>query len=267
MKTWSAQVIAALAPALFGALVILLSAHPLGAQTVSGRLLEQGTRRPIASGLVVLLDSASAPVDQAVTNSEGRFLLRSRNPGSFYIRAEGLGYQTRLDGILELGEGGQISIEFYLRPSPIVLDSLLTAVERDRISIAERRYLQRQGFYDRMALGFGDFITPGELETRLPNDPRSLFQGQSAIRVEMDPYMGQQAVRLKQPGGFCSPALFVDGAKITFAGRRGAVVLEDVVRVEDISAVEIYRRLSSVPLQYNIAGPDTNCGVLLVWTK
>ena len=163
MKTWSAQVIAALAPALFGALVILLSAHPLGAQTVSGRLLEQGTRRPIASGLVVLLDSASAPVDQAVTNSEGRFLLRSRNPGSFYIRAEGLGYQTRLDGILELGEGGQISIEFYLRPSPIVLDSLLTAVERDRISIAERMLLKQDAMRPKTCHNSGRIPTTNQL--------------------------------------------------------------------------------------------------------
>ena len=246
---------------------ILLPGTVLHAQTVIGRLLEQGTRRPIASGQIALVDSLNATVDEVVTNSEGRFMLRSRASGSFYIRADGLGYQPKIDGILELDTGGEISIEFFLRPDPLRLDSLVASVSRDPITLAEREYLRRQGFDGRLALGFGDFITPEDLEARLPNDPRTLFQGQAAIRVEVDAYMGQQVIKLKRASGFCDPALFVDGAKIAFAGRDGGVAMEDVIMVEDILAIEIYRRLSSVPLQYDMGGRDTACGVVLVWSR
>lgn len=246
---------------------LVLTALPLHAQTVRGRLLERGTERPIVAGLIVLMDSASTEVDRAISDQNGLFTLNALIPGSFYVRAEGLGYQTKTDGILELGEGGLISIDFYLRPSPLKLDSLQATVDQKIILAGERRFLEGQGFYDRLESGFGDFITPEELELRRPNDSRSLFEGHTAIRVGTGAWAGQQLVRFKVAGRFCSPGVYVDGALAAFAGRLGEVVLEDVVQVEDILAVEIYRHISSIPLQYNVAGRNTSCGVLLVWTK
>ena len=42
-------------------------------------------------------------------------------------------------------------------------------------------------------------------------------------------------------------------------------VFNDIVRPEDVLAIEGYRGPSEIPEQYN--GPQSGCGVLLVWTK
>jgi hypothetical protein len=41
--------------------------------------------------------------------------------------------------------------------------------------------------------------------------------------------------------------------------------LEAVVDIDQIAAVEIYTRASSVPLQWG--GTNAGCGVLLFWTR
>jgi len=102
----------------------------LPAQTVHGRLLEQGTARPIEAGDLTLLGEDGEAVDRAGTDSAGHFTLRSPEPGSFYVRAERIGYRTKTDGVLELGEGGEITVDFYLMPQPVELEGVEGTGER-----------------------------------------------------------------------------------------------------------------------------------------
>ena len=54
--------------------------------------------------------------------------------------------------------------------------------------------------------------------------------------------------------------IYVDG--LPNLGRNS---LADIVQLEAISAVEVYRRASELPLQYG--GPNnTGCGVIVFWT-
>jgi hypothetical protein len=241
-------------------IALALSPSAGGAQTVRGRLLESGSGDPIMLGAVALLDTTLTVIDEVFTNEKGNFILQAPRPGSYYVLADRLGYQRSVDGILELGPGGDISVDFYLRPQPIVLDSLTVEAERQR----RVRRLESAGFYQREKAGFGHFVTPEMIERRLPLTTRDLLRTVPALRVVDDGFLGQTIVMRGNRGQPCSPQLYVDGAKIASAGG-GGVRLEDIVNIDDVSGVEIYDGGADTPLEYG--GTQNGCGVLLVWTK
>jgi hypothetical protein len=223
-------------------------------------LLEAGSREPIMLGAVALLDTALVIVDEVFTNESGNFILTAPAPGSYYVLADRIGYTRSVDGILELGAGGQISIDFFLRPEPIVLDSLTVEAERQVII----RRLESAGFYERQKAGFGYFVTPAQIEKKMPLTTRDLLRAVPGLRIVDDGFLGQILVMRGNSGGNCSPQLYVDGASIAPAGGTG-VRLEDAVNIDDITGVEIYNGGADTPLQYG--GTQNGCGVVLVWTK
>lgn len=143
-----------------------------------GRLLEQGTGRPVGAADVTLIGEAGGVVDRAETDPVGRFTLRSPDPGRFYVRAERIGYRAKMDGMLELGEGGEITVDFYLTPEPVELEGIDATAEAMSVWLRrDRDYLASQGFYDRKKVGFGHFITPEDLEERQPGKGSVVMTG------------------------------------------------------------------------------------------
>jgi len=70
--------------------------------------------------------------------------------------------------------------------------------------------------------------------------------------------------------GLCEPRLFVDGVpihQVSYGPGSGhfGTYPEDVVRASQISAVEVHRRSTGLPLAYG--GSQGNCGAILIWTK
>jgi TonB-dependent Receptor Plug Domain len=62
--------------------------------------------------------------------------------------------------------------------------------------------------------------------------------------------------------GGCTPEVFIDGMKVM----QGADEIDNLVRPQEVSGVEVYTGSAGVPPQYaGMAGGD--CGVVLVWTK
>jgi len=241
-------------------LAVVLAPPHAGAQTVHGRLLEQGTARPIAAGDLTLLGEDGEAVDRAETDSAGHFTLRSPDPGSFYVRAERIGYRPKTDGILELGEGGEITVDFYLMPQPVELEGVEGTVEgMTLLERKDREYLDWQGFYDRKKMGFGHFITPEEIEEDPPIDYYDLFRKMPGVRG-VSGARGGEGVQITARGGtfggggYCSPAIFVDG-----------IPTSNPPPVEAIVGVEVYKGIASVPLQFSRLGGG--CGVVLVWTR
>jgi Carboxypeptidase regulatory-like domain len=107
--------------------IILLTAlaalaAPLDAQVVRGRLLESGSGRPIILGRVLLLDTTYASVAETITDEQGRFVVEAPVPGDYWIAADRLGYRPVIDGILELGVGGLLPADVYMRPEALVLE-------------------------------------------------------------------------------------------------------------------------------------------------
>ena len=243
------------------------------AQTVAGRLLDGRTRHPIMLGIVSLMDAGANVVDQTFTNERGAFTLEARAPGDYYVVAAGSGYATKVEGVLELGDGGYITVEFYLRPEAIPLDSIHVEGERDNL---ERRHLEDAGFYERLERGFGYFITPEMIDRRPLSGLEDLFRvgNVPGLRLQPRPQGLVLCVMAPRPidgpaGGVCGnipgacggPLTYVDGVQIaTWEGG-----LDQVVHYNDIAAVEVYTRFAGMPLQYSV--PGSGCGVVLIWTR
>lgn len=237
----------------------LPSGRLLTAQTVRGHLFEAGSRSPVASGTVMLLDTTYTVAVSTLTSQEGFFSITAEEPGDYFIVVQTLGYHPVVDGILELGEGGEITLEINLRPSPLELDSLEVVVRR---TLSERR-LGSTGFFQRAKNGFGHHLTPEEIEKRDPQILGDLFRGIPGLVVSGWTGAGTQLIILRPGRGtsYCRPRIYVDGA-LAYVGAGG---LETLVAAKDVAAVEVYTRGSSAPLQYG--GTAAACGVVLIWTK
>ena len=230
------------------------------AQVVNGRLMEKGTGLPVTSGTVMLLDTTFAIQGSAVSNQTGAFRLEAPGPGSYYVLTEALGFEPIIDGILDLGEGGSLTIELYVTPKPVALDSLIVAVERVMIF----QHLEKSGFNERQTSGFGFFITPEEIQRRNPAYFGELFRNTPGVALQGGGSFSGTQIEFRNAsirGGTCRPQVYVDGAQVNtdFGG------LEEVVDIHQISAVEVYTRASNVPLEWG--GTTAGCGVVLIWTR
>ena len=234
------------------ALALALAAPAVDAQQVQGRLLEAGNRTPIMLGTVALLDTTLAVVDQTFTDEEGHFVLRAPTPGDYYIVADRLGYQPGADGVLELGVGGYIPIDFFLRPKPFELDPLVATAERQRIT----RHLTSQGFFERMDQGFGHFITPEELERKNAFDWETVLRAIPGVYPSDEGAFGSAVVFRGWRGEFCSPPIYYDGSPIQDL---------TVIDPSDVGAVEVFTRSTGLPLIYG--GTEGACGAILIWGK
>lgn len=205
-------------------------------------------------------------VRRVEADSAGYFSIDAPGPGSYYLRAERIGYATKTDGILELGRDARVEVDFYLLTRPVELEGLEATGERtDWIEERLRRRLEAQGFYDRQERGFGHFITPQEIEERPPTRPRDLFR--SIPRMETGDVIGRPgsdglvAMGCGGTGGRGGFHAYVNGIRV----HEGSVWdMGNDISMADIAAVEVYTSVARMPLQYSMLGA---CGVILIWTK
>jgi len=210
----------------------------------------------------MLLDTTFTAVAGTATNATGAFTLTAPGPGAYYILTESLGYSPSIDGILELGEGASLTVEIYLKPKPIVLDSIKVAVARAQIF----QHLEGAGFNERMVTGFGHFITPEEIERRNPRYMADLFRNAPGVRLIGGGGFSGTGIEFNNAsmgGATCSPQIYVDGIFVNADPEWGG--LEGVADISQIAAVELYTRASNVPLQWG--GTGSACGVVLIWTR
>jgi hypothetical protein len=266
---------AALLRALHVIVVAIALPVAAGAQRIDGRLLESGSSRPIVLGTVALLDTAMIVVDETYTNESGEFSLVSDEAGEFYILAQRAGYHRKVDGVVELGEDGLLTVAFYLRPIPFALDSL--EVESQRRLTTD--YLDEVGFYERVDNGSAWFLQPAEIElSNAVNVARLLHAAPGASIVEHSAgptllfrshsvHPGREGT---DPVGFCTPRVLVNGAEVGThwslpeTAVPGAMI-DDAVDVDDIAAIEVHTGPASMPLIYG-GSVDNGCATVLIWT-
>ncbi|HSR43406.1 MAG TPA: TonB-dependent receptor plug domain-containing protein, partial [Longimicrobiales bacterium] len=217
-------------------------------------VLETGTRRPVMLARVALVDTTYAMVDETLSEEDGAFILQAPGPGDYWVVADRVGYRPKMDGILELGEDGWITIEFFLPLQPIELEGITATAERQ----FARAKLETMGFYDREERGFGHFIDPEEIDNRPVTRPVDLLRGIPRVLVAEDPLAGSTVLFRGGLQGTCSPRIIVDNVEIM-----GGLALEDAVAVEDIVGIEVYVGVAAAPAEYLM---NSNCGVLLIWT-
>jgi hypothetical protein len=244
-------------------------ANPADAQVIAGTLLEGGTGTPVADAILALHQRDGRAVANTESDSTGTFLLQAPGPGVYFITARKVGYTLLNEGDFELGEGGRLEITAYIRPQPVEIEGVQATVERpDRVVDVERRFLERQGFYERQERTSGYFITPEDIARRPPSRPQDLFRaipgvepGRITGTPGSDNFVTLECAERALNQATASFTAWIDGARV-FQGRTWDML--GYVQADDIMAVEVYPRPASLPLLYQTPGA---CGAILVWTK
>jgi hypothetical protein len=84
--------------------------------------------------------------------------------------------------------------------------------------------------------------------------------------------VGASLIRISRAGAAFAacdakgPRIWVDGFLIDTQdmGKLQGYAVSQVVQPEDVYAIEVYRSPSQVPVEYG--GPQSGCGVVLIWT-
>jgi hypothetical protein len=241
-------------------------------QTISGRLLDLETDLPVPVGLVMMFTESGDSVTATLSDGSGQFSLSAPTAGSFVLRAVALGYRETPAGVFELGEDASLTVEYRLPPQPLAIDAVLVSLDRP----TTMHHLVRNGFVSRFQRGLGVFITPYEIERSSAMSTEQLMQGVPGVRVGTvvtraagvglpRPEIGETIQIRSSSGGWCVPTVYLDGSRFAYNAGTG-FTLSMVADLETVEAIEIYRRPAEIPVEY-AAGPFSDCGVLVVWTK
>lgn len=107
-------------------LPLLLTAAPLSAQLLRGRLVEEGRETPLTGAFVVLEDSAGRRVARTPASPSGRFLLEAPRAGRFHLRILRIGFAP-WEAEIRLAAGEILDRTFILSPAPVVLPEIAVA--------------------------------------------------------------------------------------------------------------------------------------------
>lgn len=106
------------------ALVTLSWVTPATAQLVRGTVTESESNSAMRGTFVVLLDSAGSMRGSALTDENGRYALRAPFAGSFRIRAEQIGHQTKTSATLTLAADNTMTVDLALPVAAIELEAI-----------------------------------------------------------------------------------------------------------------------------------------------
>ncbi len=276
-----------------GCLTLMLaamSAEPAAAQRLRGRLMDLQTNEPISSGVLTLLTEDRSRVTTTVSDDSGSWTLNAPGPGTYLVEAKRLGYQPWIDGPIEIRATDDWQSVYHLNPLAVSLDPVEIRGE------LTQRYLNFVGFFERQKSDFGHFITRDDIERRRGNRITDLLATVPGVRmVPTGDQFGRLSLQLRggslARGGLCSPRIFVDGLIFSRGDSRqiGAddwgnpeplfeespeesvedwdLGIDAIAHPSSIAAIEIYRSGAQIPVKFGGTSIQTQCGVILIWTR
>jgi hypothetical protein len=105
--------------------LLLFRASPLAAQVIDGVVREEEGRTPVARAMIVLLDSAGAPLGQTRSGADGRFTVYAPGPGTYRVRAERVGRAATVSEPLALAMGETKALELIARREAVQLEAIV----------------------------------------------------------------------------------------------------------------------------------------------
>lgn len=206
--------------------------------------------RPLAGATVLLRGSPA----RTTTREDGSFALTQLPAGTFTLEVRALRFAPQRE-VVELASNRTRAVSVTLGEAAVVLENVVVygkaTPERD-IS----------GFLSRSRSGFGRFITRADIERRNALTVPDVFFGVPGVTIARTAAFGSVLLlRGGAMGNGCLPAIFVDGTLVTPAGST-PLPIEDLVTVQDIMAVEVYRGAAETPPQFQRSG----CGSVVIWT-
>jgi hypothetical protein len=243
-----------------------------GIQGVQGRILDRVTSGPVAAAEVVLRGEGGQVLATAATNERGFFRLLTRISGACSLTVQALGYQGGSVEPLDVLPGRLAVVEMSLPPEALALEPL---VVRSR---PRAYHLEMEGFYERMALTSGFFLTPEMIEARQAQRVTQLMREVPGATVVEDQAgmdavyfktaLGSRSVPITGGGGQplpCWPRVYMDGLLMHEGGYGMPALIDGLSRPFDLAGVEVYRSPAEIPARFG--GVHSRCGVIVMWNK
>jgi len=252
------------AGAALAALTILGTLGPaaLGAQTISGELLEAGSGRSIPFAEVDAMDASGDVVASTLSDGTGHFSVKLKKAGTYTVYAARLGYYAAVSTAIDVDERQDVAVAIRLAPAPVEVDSLTVGVEPRVAS------LDQVGFYGRKAAGVGHFMTRLDIEKMLGvHTLADVVREVPGVQLSRNQF-GRESVLLRDAMGLpCSPVLLLDGMAIN-------PPWEKVLDPHEVDGIEVYSRPTQIPLRFaslipppTRGGAESRCGVVVAWSR
>lgn len=255
-------------PAVLVGTNLLLAPAPMAAQTLNGTVVDADSGEPVTLAFVGLLAEGRTLVVSALVDGGGGFSLLAPSPGSYFLYVARTGYEPVVDGLFELGAGGSLDVRVGLTPSPVSLEPIIVEAER------EESPLERSGFYERAGVGLGTFFLREDVERLAVDKLTDVLRTVPRLEVMASrPSVGPESelnpeVLVNRGAERCSPTLYIDGHIVQFGSpERGLgrpVRPDDYAHPSEVEAIEVYTRLTDVPLSLDATG---ECGIIVIWTR
>jgi hypothetical protein len=235
--------VVASAPAAASATGVAQAPKPLGTAQLNGTVVG-GDGKPLEGAQVYLVGTAVG----ARADSRGVFRLSGLPAGTQTVEVRQLSYSPK---------------RYTVDLSP-TRESKLTAVMDSKAQVLNTVTIEGKassnipGFDDRAKRGLGTFLDRDEIEKRQSVLTTDLFRTIPGLSVGFD---GTNYVVQSSRGSGCQVQWYLDGAPFDNSQND----LDQMIRPDDIEAVEVYKSPSEVPVQFQ--GHNGSCGTILVWTK
>ena len=151
--------------------------------------------------------------------------------------------------------------EVRMTPQPVELEGVVAT------SWGRSMRLRRNGFYDRQRRGMGAYMTSDRIELLHPLRTVDIFRYMRGFLVRQTS-SGPIVVGTRGNGisnADCMPTVYIDGTAMVSGSVKTQHDAIDMIRPDDLLAVEAYAGPASIPPEYNPLG--SACGVILFWTR
>lgn len=239
---------------------------PLGAQgsgVVMGRVTNAGSALGVNAAVVWPAGSGR----RALTDVHGDFRLADLPAGPLSIVVRAIGYRPIVVDVL-LGRGDSLRLAddvLALQPVPILLPGIDAPSDS-----AQRLALTRTGFYERRGRGFGAFADQNEISRWNPHALSDVLRHLNGVQIKANPNYGRTRPQIDlrpyliELRGCGRVLFFLNGVSLG-SSADPQFDLDFLALPQDITAVEVYRGPSEIPLQFNAT--NSLCGAVLIWSE
>jgi hypothetical protein len=241
-------------------LLMVLTVPAARGQVIRGYVRDSASNEPIVRAQITAkVATKDSSVGTAFSSDSGTFLLKLKAPGTFMLEAKRIGWAPIQTSTFTLRAGDTLRLTFELGRHATALDTIVTVESRGVFAMTPGVEFVRKHF----ALGVGTIISGWEIEQ---------------TGLTLSEYLGHQAgIGLTQAWAPMSPIVpaadqrglasdFSAGCLIARIDRQSVLYklatengrwIDDVLKVKDIMAVEIYLDRTEVPKEWALdARPD-----------
>jgi hypothetical protein len=218
-------------------LSLLSAAAPLVAQSIRGTVVDEGSKLPIASVLVRLIDDAGLELPPGVrSDSLGAFIVHAPRTGTWRVRATRIGFSPVTSEPVSLSVGALAVVR--LRMTTVAQQLLPVQIVEQR-QMTANELMSTTGFDLRQSRGVGRFLSGDRLAAMGKENAREIFATwfQPTLYVLADSVLGD-VLRIRDGLRSCEPEVYLDGRLLATAPERGAIVSgpAPITRMDSIRA-------------------------------